>query len=1693
MNNFRTLVALSILFIAQLPMVNAGVITQGTREPYRPLIQRQGSEPPLNMIVVGKDHRLWYEAYNDASDLDGDGSYDVDYKGYILKSGESVAGKGKFKIDYYGYFDSYKCYTYDTTNKRFNPSYVTTTKKCNGSTWSGDFLNYVTTPRIDAIRKVLYGGYRAVDTTTETVLQRAWLPQDAHSWGKEHSYEAETVVIFHDDKGDPIPVGYKINDYTPYSAPKSGKRHIFASTTLNTGSVTNPPVLRVVTNATFRVWNWLSQEGNAARDSYNVSPNNFNTWDSSADNYLVSTNFEVKVKVCDSSKGLEDNCKLYGTKIYKPTGLIQQYGDTDKMRFGLLTGSYLQNLQGGLLRKNIGVITDEVDPTTGIIKEKIGTQYGIIGTLNTMRIEGWNGSVYDCGWPTQNAMTDGSSACTMWGNPIGEMVYEAVRYFAGKTPNSDYGSGGGNSNATNKVTLTQTDWTNPYGLVNGSYRNSICSKPYITLISESNPSWDDKLPGSAFISVAEETFSSYGQNSTTKAWDVPQSNSFNASTFVDKIWGQEFGTSSKNVVIGETSSIADQAPTTKATTNFSSIRGMPEEPTKRGTYYAAGAAYFARINDINAAPEEQKIMTMAVAMASPLPKIEIPISGTCPGTTCKMIKLTPYAKSVGGSSINKAKDKYQPTNQIVDFYIDKIINVPGFPSDTSNPVKSGGVITDIAGNSGRPYYKFRINYEDVEYGADHDMDAISIYEISKNADNTVTVKVTSEYAAGGIDQHMGYVISGTTNDGVYLVVKDQSGGDVAYWQDVQCMYPVVSTCTAKLTALSDTRTFTPNSGAATITELQPPLYYVGKYGSFIDADTNVKSSGYNFPDKDAEWTDPTDATKTPSGYFLVTNPANLEKQLGQLFARIDSTSRSTAPIGSGGSSAATSLRVYRSYFQMDHWSGGVAAMTLDASGNTTNVWDTKDHLTPFASRKIFTHNGTNSLTFDTSILNTGAVASAKLNSVQMAEIKKGLTTSNEADRLQYLRGDKTKEGTTFRTRETAGVVANYFADILDAQPYTAGAPTHGNNADNKGYESYRTEKDGANKTYFDYAASNLLTYRRSKLFIGANDGMLHIIDDSQQRDSSNMDTGVAVTSTETTPDPVSALALPGKELMAYMPSFVYTRKDLSGVSQSKISEYSKLTGYNHEFFVNGQVAMADMIYGLSGVNKNWTTVLAGTVGFGGKGIYALNVTPDVFNGTANDHVMFEYTADMDVPHGVVDPANPASNLSDIGYISGRPLLGKTNDGAWRVVVGNGYNSDSGEAVLKLININDLSDVVTLRTGEGRSKLANGTPTPLEMNGLSTPAMVDGVLKADGSLESANGTMDVVYAGDLKGNLWRFDLTSSSKADWSVSKLFKASAKCTSTSSDDCVQPITVRPAVAAYQQDGKTVKLVLFGTGKVIEDCDKTAVGCTGEAYMNSFYAIRDYDDVTKNAKVALDDKRGKLLPQVIKTYKSGADQQQYFRYIEGNTKSTDCKDVKDSGGTVVGKQCPSEKVAYADDPTATGAQLGWYQDLPEVSKVSTDDISSKVVGDIQVVGSGPLGIVKYSTFAPVNAQEACELKGISGVMVPNVSNGGQTLSRLTSGDLGKNLVNVGVVFDKAYPSGSTILNNAKPAGLGDTKGAGDCYNCDGKTKGKTVLVTPDIGQEPKTDPSNKKWDVLLRKGIVVPVNWREVSETDVE
>lgn len=1519
---FLLTVGLLAVGLLTIPMGHAATLNLSDS----PLFASQ-SAPPLTLMTMGRDHKLYYEAYNDASDLNGDGVLDVGYK--------------PDTIDYYGYFGSKVCYIYNSGNSRFEPSSTTTTKKCSGANeWSGDFLNYLTTSRIDALRKVFYGGTRQTDTSSATVLERSYIPQDAHSWGKEYT--------------DIATDGYDIREYSPLGLPTAGTRHLFANTTLLGGS--GQPLFRVLNDSYYRIWEWVSIErpvagsecddgtrstctrsatgstwevvpASAFQDltisTYNITSgtgshpsdhtgydtfvtNNAiaanqygtgsvsnidgsNAYDDLAnpfgaigpggeqDNYLTIfsgklnittaqnytfavdgddaleliidgslvtgwygghcdcncngqpdagnssctssssyqgtvfltaglhdiefrheeagggdnywlywetstsgapasdiTDYVVRTQVCVAGL-LEDNCQAYPDGNYKPVGLLQNYGENDSMLFGLLTGSYEKNTSGGVLRKNIGSITDEINANDGTYTGTIG----IIATMDRLKTVGFGSSYYyydNCGWVTTRAINEGE--CNMWGSPVAEMMYEGMRYFAGKSgPTSAYAiASSGNDDAT--LGLPLPSWSDPYT----SY--SSCSKPFQIVIADINPSYDtDQLPGSYFGSFSGDI------------------SGLNVETLADTITSNESGIVG-NHFIGQSGAAYDGAPTSKTVTSLGNIRGLaPEEPTKQGGYYSASIGYYGTINDISAATGDQKIDTFSVALASPLPRIEIPVAGTT-------ITLVPFAKSVGGSSISAAVGDFQPTNTIVDFYVESLTPVSG---------------------------KFTINYEDVEQGADHDMDAIVEYEYTVNPDNTVTIDLNSTYAAGGIIQHMGYIISGTTADGIYLEVRDRdtaAGSDPDYFLDT----PNTAGVALPLTA---SRTFTPGTGIATATLLKDPLWYAAKWGGFQEDSATAN----DLPDLTSEWDE--DGDGTPDNYFLVTNALNLSTQLSNAFNEIiarSGVSASAAALTSGEISSDTML--IQSTFNTGTWTGNVRAYSIISdpalgtvgSISSTAAWSAEDQLPAPGSRVILTHDGSNVAGAGVPFRWTSGISTAQKAILDMNS--SGATDNRGDERVDFLRG--TTGITGFRDRVDEDGNSHILGDMVNSSPAFVGNPD-AFFPDNWG--SGAAENSHPYSTFYNTYQT---TPRTPMVYVGGNDGMLHGFEASAS--GSNM----------------------GKERAAYIPNEVFPR--LSALTAPS---------YKHKFYVDGTPTVSDAFF-----SSAWHTVLVGGLNRGGQAIYALDVTDPSSNfseASAGSTVLWEYADNNDTD-------TDADMQYALGYTYSKPTIVRLNNGKWGAVFGNGYNntetdgtaSTSGDAVLYILDIEDGSVIRKINTETGMAEDPTGAG---RANGLNDVAPVD----TDG-----DHIVDVVYAGDLFGNLWKFDLTDGSASNWEVAYKQGTTPKPLFVAQDSGgnVQPITVQPEVG-YAPNGVDL-MVYFGTGKYLEATDNTTTG----SQTQTFYGIIDSGSRITGTPST------ELLQQTVDAVVSTA-----CTDIEGDSASCDLRVTSDN---------------------SLGSEKGWYINLPE-------------------------------------------------------------------------------------------------------------------------------------------------------------------
>lgn len=238
----------------------------------------------------------------------------------------------------------------------------------------------------------------------------------------------------------------------------------------------------------------------------------------------------------------------------------------------------------------------------------------------------------------------------------------------------------------------------------------------------------------------------------------------------------------------------------------------------------------------------------------------------------------------------------------------------------------------------------------------------------------------------------------------------------------------------------------------------------------------------------------------------------------------------------------------------------------------------------------------------------------------------------------------------------------------------------------------------------------------------------------------------------------------GAHRFSYMPTPVFAR----------IGNRAQVGG-PHVWMVDGQIAVHDV----HEAGVGWRTILVAAMGAGARGLFALDVTdPD------SPILKWEWF--------------PADD--DLGYVTGEPVIARARSGEWVVAFGNGYGSVSNRSVLYVLNA---------LTGAQLRKIVADTNTT-EANGLSSPAL----LYLPGKL------LRYAYAGDLRGNLWRFDIGSTTSVgnwqlDFGNQPLFIATVPGSSLR-----QPITAKIRIATDRTQGR---VLLFGTGRLFADGDQAA------------------------------------------------------------------------------------------------------------------------------------------------------------------------------------------------------------------------------------------------------------------------------
>jgi type IV pilus assembly protein PilY1 len=629
--------------------------------------------------------------------------------------------------------------------------------------------------------------------------------------------------------------------------------------------------------------------------------------------------------------------------------------------------------------------------------------------------------------------------------------------------------------------------------------------------------------------------------------------------------------------------------------------------------------------------------------------------------------------------------------------------------------------------------------------------------------------------------------------------------------------------------------------------------------------------------------------------FSADTPVALRTALDSALRAITSNIGSASSVSFNTGSVRAGTLVYQARFSPADWGGQLIARALhDGSGNngcavsdpvgtlcSNPVWDANCSLTggPCPTTNDPTNNSPNlgsarQIITTNSTTNAGVPLSwAQLSAVQQASLNidaSGTTDSLGADRISYLRGDRSTEelnGGSFRNRKAL------LGDIVHGNPLYVGPPVRRYPASWTDRLGGAAPENGGTQSYADFKTA--YSGRMGMVYTGANDGYLHAFRTGKLDVSGNL------------------VSNDGKELLAYMPS--------QALANARHLTY---TNYAHQYYVDGAPVENDVFY-----NDGWHSVLVGGLGVGGQGLYALNVSnpglsakpdPQFSEANAGSLVLWEFT-DQDDP--------------DLGYTVGPPVIVRLHNGKWGVVVGNGYNSSENDgaqspdgdsdgvpdahAILFVLDVETGAVLAKLDTGKGAADdpLAQNRP-----NGLGAVFPID----KDGDLIT-----DYVYGGDLFGNVWRFDLTDTDPLNWHPSDYDGNASIGTPTPLFTAVdgsgnpQPITTQVQVAQHPYGLNWGVMVYFGTGKYVENGDQSP----NTSMTQSFYGIWDKDFDIGQSSIDVQDALDSLK-------KAG------FARNELQVQQIDALETA-SGNTF--RRVTDNPLSYT---TAATTKHGWYLDL---------------------------------------------------------------------------------------------------------------------------------------------------------------------
>ncbi len=450
-----------------------------------------------------------------------------------------------------------------------------------------------------------------------------------------------------------------------------------------------------------------------------------------------------------------------------------------------------------------------------------------------------------------------------------------------------------------------------------------------------------------------------------------------------------------------------------------------------------------------------------------------------------------------------------------------------------------------------------------------------------------------------------------------------------------------------------------------------------------------------------EWPRPIEDTKTTvddlfhaavngrGRYLNASDPQEFQTAIEKTLTEIFSAEPANSGIALTSFAVKSGTKRFIPSFSQPDWTGDVVAYPFESS---TEIWSASTSLPAASDRRIEIWNGTQAENFNTSL--SGGLRS--------------LMGDGSDNLIKFIRGDRSLEGSGYRCRgdlpgakvctkarnpNTGGETKiGLFGAVINSSPVLI--------ADNLDM-NYQLLPDGEGADYRSYV--DLKKSRARKLLaVGANDGMLHILDEAT-----------------------------GRELYAFIPQSVAPFLKRLANPNYGVTVTDNSLDTTHHLFVDGKLNEGDVR-----INGNWTNVLVGTTGGGAKSVFALKFQANSPLSDTASPILWEIN---DLASSTLE------NRDKLGYITNGVTTGRMKNGQWVAIFGNGMDSRAGGAYLWIVDI---------ATGKPiRAPIQAGTDTTA--NGLGPITVV----------RDANRTIVAAYAGDAKGRLWRFDLEGNSPSSW----------------------------------------------------------------------------------------------------------------------------------------------------------------------------------------------------------------------------------------------------------------------------------------------------------------------------------------